>query len=208
MTLSPRAPEPLSAGGEGAGGRGTPLVIGTTARLSPEKGLSYLIEAFARLRDRYGDLVQLRIAGEGPERRALEQQIDRLHLGDAVDLTGWLDYEDVPAFLRVLDVFALPSTWEGFGVSAIEASACGLPIVASNIHGIPDAVLDGTTGILVPPKDAGALASAIGRLIDDPGLRGRLGVAGREFVSRNYAWAANVRQMQVLYGTLTAVNPT
>ena len=195
---------PLSASGEGAGGRGRPTVIGTTARLSPEKGLPYLIDAFARLRNRYGDRVRLRIAGEGPDRGALEQQIARLDLGSAVELSGWLEHDDIPAFLHGLDIFALPSTWEGFGVSAVEASATGLPVVASNIHGIPDAVLDGKTGLLVPPKDPAALATALGRLVDDPVLRTRLGAAGRAFVARNYDWQQNVRQMERLYETMTA----
>ncbi len=194
---------PLSPNGEEDGGRGRPIVIGTTARLSPEKGLTYLVDAFARLRERYGDHVRLRIAGEGPERSALEQQVARLNLGDSVELSGWLEHEDVPEFLRSLDVFALPSTWEGFGVSAVEASATGLPVVASNIHGIPDAVLDGKTGILVPSQEPAALASALARLVDDPELRKRLGESGRAFVARNYDWSANVLQMELLYANLT-----
>jgi glycosyltransferase involved in cell wall biosynthesis len=196
---------PLSVGTErGPGDEVSPLFIGTTARLSPEKGLSYLVDAFARLRERYGERVRLCIAGEGPERSALEQQIDRLRLGEAVELAGWLEHDEVPAFLQRLDVFTLPSTWEGFGVSAVEASACGLPVVASNIHGIPDAVLDGTTGLLVPPRDPTALAKALGRLIDDPSLRSRLGEAGRAFVARNYDWRQNVRQMELVYQGLAS----
>ena len=179
-------------------------VIGTTARLSPEKGLNYLVDAFARLRDRYGDRVRLRIAGEGPGRRGLEQQIARLKLGDAVELSGWLAHEDVPAFLQDLDIFALPSTWEGFGVSAIEASATGLPVVASNIHGIPDAVLDDKTGLLVPSKDPAALASALARLVDNPALRAELGQAGRRFVAANYSWQQNAEQMDLLYHRLVS----
>ena len=182
---------------------GDRVVIGTTARLSSEKGLSYLIDAFARLRGRYGERVCLRIAGEGPERGALEQQIARLGLEGAVELSGWLEHEAVPAFLQQLDIFALPSTWEGFGVSAVEASAVGLPVVASNIHGIPDAVIDGRTGLLVPSGDPGALADRLARLIDSPELRTKLGAAGREFVARNYDWASNVAQMQRLYERLT-----
>jgi glycosyltransferase involved in cell wall biosynthesis len=182
----------------------TTTVIGTTARLSPEKGLTYLIDAFARLRERYGDRVRLRIAGEGPERAALEHQIARLGLGDSVELSGWLDHEAIPAYLQALDIFVLPSTWEGFGVSAIEASAMRLPVVASNVHGIPDAVLDGKTGILVPPQDSTALASALAELIEGPALRASLGDAGRNFVASNYDWQANALQMQRLYETLTA----
>jgi L-malate glycosyltransferase len=178
------------------------IVVGTTARLSPEKGLPYLIDAFARLRRRYGGAVRLRIAGEGPERAVLEEQVSTLALGEAVELLGWLDYEYLPAFLQGLDIFALPSTWEGFGVSAIEASATGLPVVASNVHGIPDAVLDGKTGLLVPPKDPAGLASAIAGLIDDPAQRSSLGAAGRAFVAANYSWQDNVAQMQRVYEDL------
>jgi glycosyltransferase involved in cell wall biosynthesis len=178
-------------------------VLGATARLSPEKGLSYLIDAFARLRERYGDDLRLRIAGEGPERVALEQQIARLGLKDVIELSGWIDHAGVPAFLRGLDVFVMPSTWEGFGVAAIEASAMGLPVVASNIHGIPDAILDGKTGLLVPPKDPAALAAALAELIDDPATRRALGAAGRDFVAANYAWQDNITQMARLYEQLT-----
>jgi glycosyltransferase involved in cell wall biosynthesis len=180
------------------------VVIGTTARLSPEKGLPYLIDAFARLRKRYGERVCLRIAGEGPERVALEQQIARLGLKESVELSGWLEHEAVPDFLQQLDIFALPSTWEGFGVSAVEASAVGLPVVASNIHGIPDAVIDGRTGLLVPSKDPAALADALARLVESPELRTKLGAAGREFVARSYDWSLNVTQMQRLYDKLIA----
>src|SRR5690606_3435328 len=183
---------------------GETVVIGTTARLSEEKGLTYLVDAFARLRERYGERVRLRIAGEGPGRRKLEQQIAHLGLGQAVELAGWLEHDDVPGFLQELDVFALPSTWEGFGVSAIEASATGLPVVASNVHGIPDAVLDGRTGILVPPRDVNALASVLSRLVEDPVERAAMGQAGRAFVAANYSWDKNAEQMERLYAGLVS----
>ncbi len=182
------------------GGR---IVVGAASRLGPEKGITYLIEAFAALRARYGDHVSLRIAGEGPERRKLEAQIARLGLQDSVELLGWLEHADLPAFLQTLDVFALPSTWEGFGVSAVEASAMELPVVASNIHGIPDAVRDGVTGLLVPPADPASLADAIRRLVEDEALRRRLGRAGREYVAQQYDWTENAAQMTRIYERLT-----
>jgi glycosyltransferase involved in cell wall biosynthesis len=101
--------------------------------------------------------------------------------------------------LRDVDIFAMPSTWEGFGVSAIEASAMRLPVVASNIHGIPDVVVDGETGILVPPADAEALAGAIERLVTTPGLPASMGDAGRAFVEKHYDWRDNTRLMERLY---------
>jgi glycosyltransferase involved in cell wall biosynthesis len=178
------------------------VAIGTAARLSPEKGVRHLIEAFALLRQRYGGRVSLRIAGEGPERARIEAMIQRLHLESSVELRGWVEHEKLPDFLRELDVFVMPSTWEGFGVAAIEASAMQLPVVASNIHGIPDAVRDGVTGLLVPSRHPVALSEAIGRLVEDPLLRRTLGRAGREYVARHYDWSQNAAQMAAIYERL------
>jgi glycosyltransferase involved in cell wall biosynthesis len=186
---------------------GDHVVIGTAARLSPEKGVRYLIEAFALLRQRYGGHVSLRIAGDGPERPRMEAMIQRLHLDASVELRGWVEHEQLPAFLRELDVFVMPSTWEGFGVAAIEASALELPVVASDIYGIPDAVRDGVTGLLVPSKQPGALSEAIGRLIENPVLRSALGKAGREYVARHYDWSQNTAQMASIYERLAEHSP-
>jgi len=183
------------------------IVIGAASRLSPEKGLDDLIEAFAIVRRQFGDRVSLRIAGEGPERSKLEAQIARLGLGDALTLAGWLEHGDLPGFLQDLDIFTLPSTWEGFGVSAVEASAMQLPVVGTNIHGIPDAVRDGATGLLVPPSDPPALAAALVRLIEDPTLRTKLGAAGREYVAKQYDWRENALQMQRIYESMVS-DPT
>jgi glycosyltransferase involved in cell wall biosynthesis len=183
------------------------VVIGTAARLSPEKGIRYLIEAFAQLRQRFGGRVSLRLAGEGPERARIEAMIQRLRLESSVELQGWVEHEDLPAFLRELDVFVMPSTWEGFGVAAIEASAVELPVVASNIYGIPDAVRDGLTGLLVQSRNPGALAESIGRLVDDTALRQSLGKAGREYVARHYDWSRNAAQMTSIYERLTEQSP-
>jgi len=178
---------------------GGPVVIGTAARLSVEKGIRYLIEAFALLRDRFGARVRLRIAGDGPERGAIDALIQRHNLRDSVEMLGWIEHKDVPAFLNSLDVFVLPSTYEGFGVAAVEASASGLPVVATNVYGIPDVVSDGRTGLLVPPKDPPALADALTRMVDDPSLRRSLGASGRQYVSTHYDWRENKEQMTRLY---------
>ena len=174
------------------------VTVGAVARLSPEKGLDHLLRAVARLRDEGVDL-DLVLAGEGPSRGALERLTDELALRDRVEFAGEVAHSDVPAILQRFDIFAMPSTWEGFGVSAIEASAMDLPIVASNIHGIPDVVLDGETGLLVPPADIGLLADALRRLAGDAGLRARMGAAGRAFVSREYRWQDNAALMESLY---------
>jgi glycosyltransferase involved in cell wall biosynthesis len=114
------------------------------------------------------------IVGDGPERAALEAAAATAQ----VELLG--ERGDVPEQLAASDVFVLSSRSEGMPMSILEAMAAGLPVVASAVGGIPEIVRDGETGLLVPPGDADALAAALGRLLDDDGLRRRLGAAGRE----------------------------
>ena len=160
---------------------GGPLVIGVAARLAPMKGLEHLLEA-ARVLTREGTPpFELRLAGEGNLRARLEEQAARLGIADRVRFLGLVT--DMPAFYRGLDMFVLPSvSTEGLPLTVLEAMASGLPIVATTVGGTPEAVTDGETGLLAPPGDAGALAVAIRRLLDDEALRGRLGAAAREAV--------------------------
>jgi glycosyltransferase involved in cell wall biosynthesis len=151
--------------------------------------------------------VILRIAGEGPERGRLEAQAKRLGLEISVEFAGWIEHEALPAFLNGLDVFALPSVWEGFGVAAAEASACALPVVATDVYGIPDVVRPNLTGLLVPPKDPADLAEALARLVDDPELRTRFGSAGREYVASHYDWRDNAKQMESIYASFLSKMP-
>lgn len=174
------------------------VVIGAVARLSKEKGLHYLLEAFALMAGRH-PRAQLVLAGDGRERQRLEGLAARLGVGERVRFLGEVPHEQVPTVLGELDVFAMPSTWEGFGVAALEAEAMEVPVVASNVHGIPDVVLDGETGLLVPPRDPRALASALERLASDADLRRRLGRAARAFVAEHYSWEDNAAQMEALY---------
>ena len=177
-------------------------VVGTVARLSREKGLDVLVRAIAQLVSVEGKALRLLIVGDGPERGKLERLIQQLGIGDITEFRGEVSHDDVPAALAELDVFAMPSTAEGFGVAALEASATGLPVVASDVHGIPDVVDHQHTGLLVPPGDARALAAALTRLIDDADLRRELGTAGRAFVQEHYRWQDNAAQMERLYQDL------
>ena len=176
------------------------VVVGAVARLSPEKGLRYLLDAFSRLA-RDDDRVRLVLAGDGPERRRLERMVEGERLGERVCFLGEVSHESVPEVLAGIDVFAMPSIYEGFGVAALEAAAMEVPVVATDVYGIPDVVADGETGLLVRPRDVGALAGALGRLVDDEVLRRRLGQAGRVFVQAHYSWAENAAQMEELYRT-------
>lgn len=173
-------------------------VIGAVSRLSVEKGMSYLVEAFALLKHRHSD-VSLQIAGDGPEEEALKALSRQLGVEDGIEFRGWVKHAELPEFLQGLDIFALPSTYEGFGVAAAEASAMALPVVATNVYGIPDVVVDGETGLLVPSRDSEALAEALSRLVEDHDMRIALGEAGREYVASQYDWHQNTQQMDLIY---------
>ncbi|NLG65402.1 MAG: glycosyltransferase family 4 protein, partial [Actinobacteria bacterium] len=112
-----------------------------------------------------------------PAEAQLAEMVDGLGLHDAIVTTGFTDR--VAEYLSAADVFVLPSYREGMPRSILEAMALGLPVVATNIRGCREEVVDGDTGFLVPVRDSAALADRIGRLIDDPGLRRRMGAAGQ-----------------------------
>ncbi|MGD0766425.1 MAG: glycosyltransferase [Dehalococcoidia bacterium] len=177
------------------------LVVGSVGRLSPEKGLKYLMQAMAEV-VRREPRARLLLAGDGPERGRLRRLAVKLGLQERTDFLGEIAHEQVPATLARVDVFAMPSTYEGFGVAALEAEAMEVPVVASAIYGIPDVVEDGVSGLLVPPKDVAALSRAILRLLADEEVRRRMGVAARAFVAERYSWQENARQMEALYQEL------
>ena len=181
-----------------------PVTIGTASRLSSEKGQRYLLEAFATLRRKYGSQIQLRIAGDGPEEQHLKSLALKLGIAESVDFAGWIDHSALPKFLQGLDIFALPSTYEGFGVAAAEAASMKLAVVASNVYGVPDIVRDGKTGILVPARDSHALAAALSRLVEDVPRRLDMGEAGREAVAAQYDWRDNTAKMDSTYERLLA----
>jgi len=155
------------------------LLIVSAGSLTIHKGYSVLLEAFARLRKTMPG-VNLVIAGEGPERSRLEADVDRLGLGNAARLPGWMMYADVPALLAASDVYAQPSFDEGIPRAVLEAMAMARPVIASRVGGLPELVREGTTGLLVPPGDPDALAAALARACGDRLLRERFGEAGRE----------------------------
>ncbi|HWO93559.1 MAG TPA: glycosyltransferase [Dehalococcoidia bacterium] len=173
-------------------------IIGSVKALLPTKGFPYLIKAMPLILERHPN-ARLVLIGEGPERPRLDRLIASLRLENHVELPGELPNSEVPDQLRCMDVYVQPSLTESFGVSALEASACGLPVVATDVEGGRDIVRHGETGLLVPPGDARALASAILRLLDDPALAKRMGEAGRRFVRERYNWPDNAARMAAIY---------
>lgn len=162
---------------------GVPL-IGAVGLLNEAKGHSFLIDAMARLRDD-GVAARLVIVGEGALRDSLTSQIARLGLNETVRLLGYR--RDVPDILAALDVFAMPSLWEGMPYGVLEAMASGLPVVASDVNGCRDLVVDGVTGRLIPARDAHALAQALRAVLADPAHARAMADAGRARVMERYS---------------------
>ncbi len=161
--------------------------VAAVGRLVPQKGFDVLLEAFARLDAPEVDLL---IAGDGPERRRLEALRERLGLGARVHLLGAVDRATVASLYRGARLVACPSRWEGLPLVCLEAMASGRAVVASRVDGIPDAVGDGETGLLVPPEDPVALAGALRALLEDGPRRERLGARGRALVCDELTWAS------------------
>jgi len=160
-----------------------PTVV-AVGRLQRPKDPVTLARALGRLRASFSAV----IVGEGPERQRLEAEIRRLGLERAVVLAG--DRSDVADLLARADIFVLSSTSEGMPLSILEAMAAELPVVASAVGGVPEAVEDGDTGLLVPPQDPVPLAAALERLLADPALRRRLGASGRARVREHFGLEA------------------
>lgn len=164
----------------------------TVARLDYHKGVDTVIRALPAIRAAVPG-ARYAIAGIGSRRAALEALVAELGLGDAVRLLGFVPDETLPGLYNAADVFVLASRRfdllvEGFGIACVEASACGLPVIATRSGGLPEAVREGETGLLVEPDDPSALAKPVIRVLQDDGLRHKLGSGGRAAVERYYNW--------------------
>ncbi len=184
--------------GEHAAEASEPLVV-CVARLQPIKGLEFLVEACASLKRR-GYRFRCAILGEGPERPALERRIAEQQLGGVVELMGQQSQEVVRQSLWKAVLFVLPSRSEALSVSTMEAMACGVPAVVTNVGGMAELVEHERCGLLVPPQDAGALAVAIARLLDDPARRARFGAAAREKVLSEFTLDRQAGQLLEIWG--------
>lgn len=183
-----------------------PFVIGTVGRLQDVKDQASLIDAFALLcreRPQQRGALRLAIVGDGPLREFLAGRAREQGVADLVWMPG--ARSDVADLMRGFSVFALSSIAEGTPVTLLEAMACGLPVVASAVGGIPDVVQEGATGALVPPSNPAALAAALGAYLDDPARLRAHGIAARERIERNYSVAAMVGAYTALYDRLRDV---
>ncbi len=158
------------------------IVVGTVARHEPVKGVGYLIEAAGLIKKRSDKDIVFLIVGDGALRKELESKASELGIKDKTIFTGMR--EDVPDMMSAMDIFVQPSLNEGMGKTLVQAHSLGLPIVATRVQGIPDVVVDGITGFLVPPADPKALADKILELINNTALIEKMGKAGKQRVTR------------------------
>lgn len=171
--------------------------IGIVATLRNWKGHAYLLEAFAELAPRFPNW-DLLLIGDGPQRRNLEKLITQLHLEPRVKMMG--NRDDVERWLNCLDVFVLPSYGaEGVSQSVMQAMACGLPVVATTVGALAEAVRDGQTGLLVPPRDTVRLGGALARLMGDGGLRQRMGAAGSAYAGSHFGVEHMLDRMEQVF---------
>jgi colanic acid/amylovoran biosynthesis glycosyltransferase len=181
---------------ERAGAERDAMDVLCVGQLLPRKGQRVLLDAVARLRDRGVD-VRVTLAGDGPDRLAVERAVDELGLHDRVKLLGAFGQDELAGLLAAADAFCLPSFAEGVPVSLMEAMAAGLPVVTTPIAGVPELV-DASSGVLVPPGRADLLADALAELAADPARRTRMGLAGRAKVESEYASLPNARRLREL----------
>lgn len=182
------------------------IVIGTVKTLAHIYGIDLLIRAYGQLlidpailAAGLSNKLHLRIVGTGPERLSLEALAAEEGLSNRIEFVGAVSHSRVPEMLQGLDVYVAASRQESFGVAVVEASACGVPVVVTDVDGFSEVVEQDRTGFIVPREDVGCLEAAIKSLILSAPLRKRLGEGGRASVQKRYDWDVSVSRMIECY---------
>ena len=181
-----------------SGRRSGPVEILSVGRMTAAKGQRILLAAVARLVGE-GREIRLRLVGDGPERAALEREATRCGLDGYVTFAGAIDQERIGEYYARADIFALASLAEGIPVVLMEAMAMEIPCVSTWIAGIPELIRSGEDGLLVAPGDESDLAAALGRLIDDAGMRVRIGRAARRRIEQQYCLEESVDRLAAIF---------
>lgn len=179
-------------------------IVTFVGKLVPRKGVDTLIEAMGLLARRPGGAPLLVAGGIGEMRSDLETRAAELGIADRVRFVGKIPHDDVGWWMSAGDVFVLPSLSEGLPTVVCEAMNCGRPVVATAVDGTPEIVRDGQTGLLVATRDPQALADALGRVLDEPGLAEQMGAEALRIGRELYTWDANARRMVEIYEEVTA----
>ena len=174
-------------------------LVGIIARLSKQKDHANFLQAAVHILQKVPQ-TRFLIVGEGPLRSSLEALTESLNLTEAVIFCG--ARQDIPSILGALDMLVFSSKWEGLPVALLEGMASSLPVVSTNVGGVPGVIKDGITGLLVPPSNAELLAQACLQLIEDPLLRRKMGLEAQTHIQTNYSMDAMVNKITQLYLSL------
>lgn len=181
----------------------TSTVISMVARLSPEKGHKILLEAVAQLRPHLTRQIEVLVIGTGPLLNDLKNYARDLKLEQVVKFTGRLDNQRVRQVLPICDIVTLPSEIEGLPYAITEAMSLSKPVVASRVGGIPEQIIDGETGLLIPPRDPQALAQALGRLIENSELACQMGRQAYHRYQTHFTFERMLQEHEALYQSLS-----
>lgn len=179
-------------------------VVSYVGKLVPRKGVDTLVEAIGLLARRPAGAPLLVAAGIGELRPALERRAAELGVADRIRFIGKVGHDEVGWVMAAGDLFVLPSRSEGLPTVVCEAMNVGRAVVATAVDGTPEIVRDGETGLLVPPSDPPALAAALARVLDEPGLARRMGEEALRIGRAEYTWEANARRMSDIYASLAS----
>lgn len=182
-------------------------VLLTVARLVPRKGHHFVLQALPEIIQAFGPVTYL-VVGDGETRPELEAEAQRLGVAPQVCFAGRVPEEELPAYYTLADVMVMPSydlpgkPTEGFGLTYLEANCCGTPVVGTRSGGIPDAVDNGVSGLLVPPHQVAALTRALLALLRDPAWAQKLGDEGRERARQQFRWELVARRVEAAFEEL------
>ncbi|EES91613.1 glycosyltransferase family 4 protein [Clostridium botulinum] len=178
------------------------ILIGTVKTLDPKYGMEYLIKAFAMIKEKYNN-VKLEIAGDGNERKYLENLCNELKIQDDVKFLGRINTEEVVKAFNRFDIAVFPSNSESFGVAAVEAQACGVPVIVTNVGGLPEATCPGHSSIVVNKQKPDEIYEALKKLIEDKELRKEMGKYGVKFVAENFDVTDNFNYVNSIYDEIS-----
>lgn len=186
------------------------ITIGTVKKIEEIYGTRYILEGVGNLleklkKNKLYDIakkIRVLIVGDGTQKKEMELLSDQLGIKNITSFIGAIPHSDVPKYLNKLDIYCAPSIRESFGVAIIEASACELPVIVSDVDGLPEVVEHGKTGYIIKSKESIEIAERLYELVIDKEKRILLGKNGREFVRKNYNWEENVLLMENVYKNL------
>lgn len=186
-------------------GTGKGIIIGSIKKFYKKYGFEFLIKAIAILvYDWKIHNINLKLAGKGPEEKNLKKLVTELKLDQYVEFLGYLNEKEVPIVFKTFDIAVFPSihAGESFGVAAVEAQACGVPVIVSNIGGLPESTKVNYSSILSEPSNEYSIADALAKLIDDKDLREKMGSNARKFVTDKYNISENFTHIENIYKSI------